>query len=49
MKEVADVVVFACSAQASWIHGCDIPVDGGFTAWAADRGYGPQWWVELPD
>ncbi|MDF0595166.1 SDR family oxidoreductase [Psychromarinibacter halotolerans] len=44
MTEVSDAVVFACSDAASWITGCDIPVDGGFTALGPDRGLGPRHW-----
>lgn len=47
MKEVANAVVFATSDAASWITGCDIPVDGGFTALGPDRGFGPRHWCGL--
>ncbi len=47
MKEVANAVVFASSDAASWITGCDIPVDGGFTALGPDRGFGPRHWCGL--
>lgn len=29
-RQVADVVVFLCSVQASWVNGALIPVDGGY-------------------
>lgn len=30
-EEVANLILFLCSDQASFITGCDYPVDGGFT------------------
>jgi 3-hydroxybutyrate dehydrogenase len=30
--EVADVVAYLCSAQASFITGASVPIDGGWTA-----------------
>jgi 3-oxoacyl-[acyl-carrier protein] reductase len=45
MTEVANVVVFACSDEASWVTGCDLPVDGGFSAQGPDQGKGPAYWV----
>ena len=44
MEEVANVVVFVCSDKASWVTGCDIPVDGGFSMMGPDRGLGPTYW-----
>jgi 3-oxoacyl-[acyl-carrier protein] reductase len=44
MEEVANVVVFACSDKASWVNGCDLAVDGGFTALGPDQGRGPGYW-----
>jgi NAD(P)-dependent dehydrogenase (short-subunit alcohol dehydrogenase family) len=29
-EEVAHLVVYLCSDQASFITGCDYPIDGGF-------------------
>jgi NAD(P)-dependent dehydrogenase (short-subunit alcohol dehydrogenase family) len=45
MEEVANVVVFACSEEASWVNGCDLPVDGGFSSLGPDQGRGPRFWV----
>jgi len=30
-EEVASIILFLCSDEASFITGCDYPVDGGFT------------------
>jgi len=46
MEEVANVVVFACSDKASWVTGCDLAVDGGFSALGPDRGFGAQYWCD---
>ena len=46
MEEVANAVVFACSDEASWVNGCDIPVVGGFSALGPDQGRGPWAWVD---
>jgi len=46
MEEVANVVVFACSDKASWVTGCDLPVDGGFSMVGPDRGLGPRYWCD---
>lgn len=45
--EVADVVVFACSEHASWVNGCDLPVDGGFSMLGPDQGRGAGHWLNL--
>ncbi|MCB5363943.1 SDR family oxidoreductase [Pusillimonas sp. CC-YST705] len=37
-KEVAQSVVFLCSAQASFITGADLPVDGGYSALGPEQG-----------
>ena len=47
MQEVANAVVFACSDEASWVNGCDIPVDGGFSALGPNQGRMPKHWIEL--
>lgn len=44
MQEVANVVAFACSDEASWVNGCDLPVDGGFSMLGPDQGLGPRHW-----
>lgn len=46
MEEVANVVAFACSDKASWVNGCDLAVDGGFTALGPDQGRGPSYWSD---
>lgn len=43
-EEIAAAVVFACSADASWITGVDIPVDGGFSCLGPDQGRSPREW-----
>lgn len=43
-EEIAAVVAFACSAEASWISGVDLPVDGGFTCLGPDQGRSPREW-----
>ncbi|MRX51434.1 SDR family oxidoreductase [Paracoccus sp. S-4012] len=45
MPEVANVVAFAISDDASWVNGCDLPVDGGFSMIGPDRGLGPRYWT----
>ena len=45
MEEVANIVAFACSDEASWLNGCDLPADGGFSALGPDQGKGPKYWV----
>jgi 3-oxoacyl-[acyl-carrier protein] reductase len=47
MEEVANVVVFAASDRASWVNGCDLPVDGGFSALGPDQGKGPRYWCDI--
>jgi len=46
MEEVASAVVFACSDKASWVNGCDLPVDGGYSILGPDRGLGPRHWCD---
>jgi NAD(P)-dependent dehydrogenase (short-subunit alcohol dehydrogenase family) len=45
MAEVANVVAFACSEEASWVNGCDLPVDGGFSSLGPDQARGPKYWI----
>lgn len=47
-EEVAAAVVFACSAEASWITGVDLPVDGGFSCLGPDQGRSPRAWFADP-
>lgn len=47
MEEVASAVLFAASDEASWVNGCDIPVDGGFSALGPNQGRMPQYWLDL--
>ncbi|WP_321793663.1 SDR family oxidoreductase [Burkholderia pyrrocinia] len=42
--EVAQVIAFLCSSDASWITGVDIPVDGGFSILGPDQGVSPREW-----
>jgi NAD(P)-dependent dehydrogenase (short-subunit alcohol dehydrogenase family) len=42
--EVAQAVAFLCSDEASWISGCDVPVDGGFSSLGPDQGISPRDW-----
>ncbi|CAE6723605.1 SDR family oxidoreductase [Paraburkholderia nemoris] len=42
--EIAQVMAFLCSAEASWITGVDIPVDGGFSILGPDQGISPRDW-----
>jgi len=42
--EIAAAVVFACSSEASWITGVDLPVDGGFSCLGPDQGRSPRDW-----
>lgn len=44
-EEVAAVVAFACSGDACWITGVDLPVDGGFSALGPDQGRSPRQWL----
>ncbi|MDX3894309.1 SDR family oxidoreductase [Pusillimonas sp.] len=37
-EEVAQGVVFLCSAQASFITGADLPIDGGYSAMGPEQG-----------
>lgn len=46
MHEVGNVVAFAISDDASWVNGCDLPVDGGFSMLGPDRGLGPSYWTK---
>jgi NAD(P)-dependent dehydrogenase (short-subunit alcohol dehydrogenase family) len=43
-EEIAAAVAFACSGEASWITGVDLPVDGGFTSLGPDQGRSPREW-----
>lgn len=45
MNEVANVVAFAISDDASWVNGCDLAVDGGFSMLGPDQGLGPRYWT----
>lgn len=45
-EEIAAVVAFLCSAEASWVTGVDWPVDGGFTSLGPDQGRSPRHWFE---
>jgi 3-oxoacyl-[acyl-carrier protein] reductase len=47
MEEVANAVVFVASDRASWINGCDIAVDGGYSALGPDQGLGPRFWCDF--
>jgi NAD(P)-dependent dehydrogenase (short-subunit alcohol dehydrogenase family) len=42
--EIAQVIAFLCSSEASWITGVDIPVDGGFSILGPDQGVSPRDW-----
>lgn len=46
MEEIANIVAFAASDEASWLNGCDLAADGGFSALGPDQGKGPKHWVE---
>lgn len=43
-EEVAAVVAFVCSSDASWVTGVDWPVDGGFSILGPDQGRSPREW-----
>jgi NAD(P)-dependent dehydrogenase (short-subunit alcohol dehydrogenase family) len=42
--EIAQVIAFLCSSEASWITGVDIPIDGGFSILGPDQGVSPREW-----
>ncbi|MFC5605613.1 SDR family oxidoreductase [Variovorax soli] len=44
--EIGQAVAFALSADASWMTGADLPVDGGFSALGPDQGISPRTWFE---
>lgn len=44
--EVAAAVAFVCSDAASWVTGCDLPVDGGYSMTGPDQGQSPRAWFE---
>lgn len=46
IEEIANLVAFACSDEASWVNGCDLAVDGGFSALGPDQGRGPAYWCD---
>lgn len=47
-EEIAAVVAFLCSVEASWVTGVDWPVDGGFTSLGPDQGRAPrEWFAEV--
>lgn len=43
-EEIAKVVTFLCSSDASWMTGVDVPVDGGFSILGPDQGVSPREW-----
>ena len=43
-EEIAAAVAFACSSDASWMTGVDLPVDGGFSCLGPDQGKSPRHW-----
>ena len=45
-EEVAKVVTFLCSEDASWMTGVDVPVDGGFSILGPDQGISPRTWFK---
>lgn len=44
--EIGEAVAFALSAEASWMTGTDLAVDGGFSALGPDQGISPRTWFE---
>lgn len=45
-EEVGRAVAFALSPEAGWMTGCDLAVDGGFSALGPDQGLPPRTWFE---
>ncbi|WP_300725545.1 SDR family oxidoreductase [Pseudomonas sp.] len=45
-QEVAQVISFLCSDDASWMTGVDVPVDGGFSILGPDQGESPRTWFQ---